>query len=377
METIDSLIIGAGVVGLAVARHLAGKGRQVVIIEKEPHIGQGISSRNSEVIHAGIYYPPGSLKAKTCLSGRDWLYRYAEERGVPYRKTGKLIVASSEEEVSALESIRRNGAACGVEELRFLSDKEVEQCEPQLQSHAALFSPNSGIIDSHQLMLCFLADAESHGAVLSLSSRFVRAQIGGGGFTAVIADSDDHEETFHCREIVNSAGLDAIPIASRLEGLQSNHIPHAHYSRGCYFTLSGRPPFSHLIYPVPEQYGLGIHATLDLAGRVRFGPDHSWIDEIDYQVPPDSAERFALAIRRYYPGLRDGTLAPGYVGIRPKISSPSPDGPDKDKILQDFWLQGPEAHGIAGLVNLFGIESPGLTASPALAELVWQALNAS
>ncbi len=376
MEQFDSLVIGAGVVGLAVARGLANLGCQTVIIDREPDIGQGISSRNSEVIHAGLYYAPGSLKAKTCVAGRKSLYEYAEQRRIPFRRTGKLIVATTAEDIDTLLSIQRNAEACGVEGLQLIGREEVRKLEPEIRCEAALLSPDSGIIDSHQLMLSYLADAESGGTIFARSSRFLRAQITASGFIVDIANGTESETQFQCRNIVNAGGLSAPSIASSIEGLEARFIPHLHLSRGLYFNLSGRAPFRHLIYPAPEEHGLGIHATLDLAGQIRFGPDHQWVDEEDYSVPQERISAFTEAIRRYYPALPDDALTPAYAGIRPKISL-APDPADRTAILRDFYVQGPETHGIQGLINLFGIESPGLTAASALALHVAERLDIS
>ncbi len=370
MDRFDSLVVGAGVVGLAIARQLAMRGVSVVIVEKEADFGQGISSRNSEVVHAGIYYKPGSLKAITCLEGRDALYQYAEDRHIPYRKTGKLVVATGAGDDDKLEAIKSNAEACGVDGLTLLTRAQVFALEPQVRCNAALLSPDSGIIDSHQLMLSYLADAENHGAVLVCNHHFIRAEIDGqNGFVAAIADENAGEHTFGCRSIVNAAGLGAIDVANAIEGLADDYIPSQHYSLGRYLTHSGKPPFRHLIYPVPEEHGLGIHSTLDLSGRVRFGPDHHWIDEPAYPVADDAVDAFGEAIRQYYPGLEPGSLTPGYAGVRPKISFVRGQS-GRNHLEADFVIHGPKTHGIDGLVNLFGIESPGLTAASSLARRV-------
>ena len=370
MDRFDSLVIGAGVVGLAIARHLAMRGLSVVIVEKEADFGQGISSRNSEVIHAGLYYTPGSLKAITCLEGREELYRYADDRHIPFRKTGKLIVATGAGDDDKLAAIKSNAESCGVTGLAVLSGAQASELEPQVKCEAALLSPASGIIDSHQLMLSYLADAEDNGAVLVCAHSFIRAEIDGqNGFVVTIADANAREHKFGCRYLVNAAGLGAIDVAKTIDGLADSFVPTQHFSLGRYLTHAGKPPFRHLIYPVPEEHGLGIHSTLDLAGRVRFGPDHQWLDEEAYPVSDDTVDLFDAAIRQYYPGLEPGSLSPGYAGIRPKISfEEGPTG--RNHLETDFVVQGADRHGIDGLVNLFGIESPGLTAASALARRV-------
>ncbi len=361
MDSIDSVVIGAGVVGLAVARALALAGREVVILEAEDAIGTHTSSRNSEVIHAGIYYPKGSLKARACVEGRRRLYAYCAERGLPHRRCGKLIVAASADQVAELEGIRRKAHENGVDDVVAIPAAEAMRMEPALHCVAALHSPSTGIIDSHSLMLAYLGDAESAGAMLALKSPLERIIPRAGGYEVRVAGA----EPVLARQVVNSAGLRAPSVARAVDGFPAGKIPPELYAKGNYYSLVGRPPFGRLVYPVPEPGGLGVHVTLDLAGRARFGPDVEWIERIgtpgDYTVDPRRSERFYAAIRRYWPALPDGALAPGYAGIRPKISGP------KDPAA-DFCIQGPAEHGLPGLVNLFGIESPGLTASLALAD---------
>lgn len=361
IETLDCVIAGAGVVGLAVARRLALAGREVVILEAAGAFGEGTSSRNSEVIHAGIYYPAGSLMARLCVPGRDALYAYCAERGVEARACGKLIVATSEEEAARLPAIMDRAAANGVTDLRALTAVEARAMEPALAAHGALLSQSTGIIDSHAYMLSLLGDAENAGAVLALNSPVLGGRVMEEGI--VLDVGGDDPMTVRCRLFINSAGLHAPALARRIEGLPGDTIPTARYAKGSYFSLAGKAPFSRLIYPVPVPGGLGVHLTLDMAGQARFGPDVEWVDEPGYDVDPARAEKFYGAVRRYWPDLKDGALAPAYAGIRPKIVPP-------EIATQDFQIQGPRVHGVPGLVNLFGIESPGLTASLAIADHV-------
>ncbi|GAB4349055.1 MAG: NAD(P)/FAD-dependent oxidoreductase [Gammaproteobacteria bacterium] len=355
---VDSAVIGAGVIGLAVARELALAGDEVVVLEAASAVGTGTSSRNSEVIHAGIYYPTGSLKARLCVRGKQLLYDYCESRAIPHRRCGKLVVACDEGDEQRLLSVEQLARANGVEDLIWLSGAELKEREPELRGSCALFSPSTGIIDSHALMLALQGEAEDAGARVVLRSPVLGGECGDGHI--VLRVGGEQPAALRCRRVVNSAGLDAPRVARSLNGLPQQWIPNAYFARGNYFALSGKSPFRHLIYPLPEPGGLGIHLTLDLAGQARFGPDVEWIKEKDYRVNEAQAGRFYAAIRRYWPGLREGALAPAYAGIRPKIVGPGEEA-------ADFVIQGPETHGIAGLVNLFGIESPGLTACLAIA----------
>ena len=363
MERLDAVVIGAGVVGLAVARALAMAGREVVILEAEDAIGTHTSSRNSEVIHAGIYYPKGSLKARTCVAGKLRLYEYCESHGVPYRNCGKLIVATDEKQMAELEAIRAKAHANGVADVAFIPVAQAQAWEPELSCVAALHSPSTGIIDSHALMLAYLGDAEAHGAMLALKSPLFGAELAGDGIVLHSADM-----TLKAKVVVNSAGLRAPSVAKSIEGFDRKYVPGEFYAKGNYYSLTGKSPFTRLIYPVPEPGGLGVHITLDLGGQARFGPDVEWIERIGYDVDPRRADRFYAAIRRYWPGLPDSALSPGYAGIRPKTAGPGEPAPD-------FEVQGPAKHGVPGLVHLFGIESPGLTASLALADLVLEELR--
>jgi len=355
VEKLDAVVVGGGVVGLAVARALAQSGREVVILEAEDAIGTHTSSRNSEVIHAGIYYPKGSLKARACVAGKELLYEYCVAHGVPHRRSGKLIVATNHEQVGELENIQKKAHANGVADVVWMTREQVVALEPEISCVAGLYSPSTGIIDSHALMLAYLGDAEERGAMLALKTRLLGAQVTPGGF---VVHSDQMDVA--CNVLVNSAGLRAPSVAHGIEGFPKKFIPREFYAKGNYYSLTRKAPFSRLVYPVPEPGGLGVHVTLDLAGQARFGPDVEWIERIEYNVDPRRAERFYAAIRKYWPGLPDGALSPGYAGIRPKTAGPKEPAPD-------FEVQGPAVHGVPGLVHLFGIESPGLTASLALA----------
>ena len=358
------MVLGAGVVGLAIARELALAGREVIVLEAEDAIGTHTSSRNSEVIHAGIYYPKASLKARTCVEGKHLLYDYCASHGVPHRRCGKLIVATTEHQLGELAGIRDKAHANGVTDVDWIAKEDVARMEPELFCMGALHSPSTGIIDSHALMLAYLGDAEAAGAMLALKSPLERAMVRPGRFELWVAGSDP----IACSLLVNCAGLRAPSVAKRIEGYPAELAPRELYAKGNYYSLTRRAPFSRLIYPVPEPGGLGVHVTLDLAGQARFGPDVEWVERINYDVDPRRAERFYAAIRRYWPGLPDGSLSPGYAGIRPKTAGPGEPAPD-------FEIQGPRRHGVPGLVQLYGIESPGLTASLALARLVREELS--
>lgn len=361
MESVDCVVIGAGVVGLAVARALALAGREVIILEAAEGIGTGTSSRNSEVIHAGIYYPKGSLMARTCVEGRRLLYAYCAEHGVPHRNCGKLIVATNGPESEMLQSIQGRAEANGVEGMRLLSGNAATQLEPNLRCTAALLSPATGIVDSHSYMLALQGDAEDHGAMLAVHSPVTSGRVTEDGIELEVGGTEPM--SLRCRLVINSAGLYAPSVAGKISGMPSDRIPTAYYAKGNYFTLTGRSPFSRLIYPVPVPGGLGVHITVDLGGQAKFGPDVEWIAGIDYSVDPHRSDKFYAAVRKYWPALKDGALQPGYAGIRPKIVPPGAPA-------QDFTITGPADHGVPGLIHLFGIESPGLTASLALAEHV-------
>lgn len=368
METVDTVVIGAGVIGLAVARQLALAGREVLILEALERFGTQTSARNSEVIHAGLYYPTGSLKARLCVRGKELLYRYCAERGVAHRRIGKVLVACDEAELPALAGYARRSAANGVP-LQPLTAAEVRRLEPAVRAVAGLYSESTGILDSHGLMLALLGDAERAGATLVTHTPAVAGRIGPAGI--VLRTGGDESFELRCRRLVNAAGLSAQALARRFAGLPTECIPPAFYAKGHYFTLSGRPPFRHLVYPMPDHAGLGIHVTLDLGGQCKFGPDVSgWPATPNYEFEPGLQDQFYRAIRRYYPDLPDGALQPGYTGIRPKVTGPT-------EAAGDFMIQGPSVHGVAGLVNLFGIESPGLTAVLAIAQRVAEELEST
>lgn len=368
METVQTVVIGAGVVGLAIARELALGGREVVILERENAFGTATSARNSEVLHAGIYYEPGSLKARLCVEGRQKLIEFCRSRGVAHRICGKLIVGAGAAETAGLERIERRARAAGVDSLRWVGASEAKALEPALRCHQALLSPDTGIVDSHGLMLALLGEAEDHGAMLALLGEATAGVVRPDGFELEVSGADGAMR-LACRELVNAAGLGAQRVASRIEGLAQTHVPPLLLAKGNYFSLAGRSPFSRLIYPAPNEAGLGVHLTLDLGGQARFGPDVEWIDEIGYEVDPRRADSFYAEIRSYWPDLPDGSLQPGYSGIRPKLVGP-------DAPAADFRIDGAPVHGVSGLVNLFGIESPGLTACLAIAARVRQELDA-
>jgi len=360
MEQVDCVVIGAGVVGLAVARALALAGREVMVLEAAAAIGTKTSSRNSEVIHAGIYYAQGSLKARLCVQGRQMLYAYCAERGIGHRRCGKLIVATSTQQVPELQAIIAKAAANGVPDLVLLTREQARAMEPALECVAALHSPSTGIVDSHALMLALQGDLENAGGMVALNSPLARARVTKQGIELEAVDGT----ALLARSVVNAAGLAAPTLAQKFEGLAPQHVPTAYYAKGNYFTLAGRSPFTRLIYPVPEAAGLGVHLTIDLGGQAKFGPDVQWVDSADdLVVDPARGDAFYAEVRKYWPALPDGGLLPGYAGIRPKISGPG-------EATRDFMIQGPAEHGARGLVNLFGFESPGLTSCLAIGDRV-------
>lgn len=365
MEQTDVVVIGAGVIGLAVARRLARTGREVLILEAENAIGTQTSARNSEVIHAGLYYPTDSIRAAVCVQGKEMLYRFCAEHGVAHKRLGKLIVATREDEKPLLERFAARARANGVADLQPLSRAEAQALEPALECRAALLSPSTGIIDSHGLMLALEGDAEDAGAVIALNAPVIASALEDDGVCIEVGGASPMPLKARC--LINCAGLGAQNIAKNMAGFPAAHVPPLRLAKGNYFTLAGRAPFSRLIYPVPGGGGLGVHLTLDLAGQARFGPDVEWVNKVEYSVDPNRSQSFYAEIRRYWPGLADEALQPGYCGIRPKLHGPNEPQPD-------FLISGPKQHGIANLVHLFGIESPGLTSSLAIAEQVFSML---
>jgi L-2-hydroxyglutarate oxidase LhgO len=371
MESVDAVVIGAGVVGLAVGRALARRGVETWVLEREGAIGTGASSRNSEVIHAGLYHPPGSLKARLCVEGRERLYVYCASRGVAHRRCGKLVVATAPEQLPALEQLAARALANGVSDVHMLSATEARELEPALQCDAALLSPSTGIVDSHGLMLALQGDLEAAGGMLALRAPVLAIRCGRDGHEIEVGGGEP--VTLRARRVINAAGLHAPTLAAAFHGLDVDLVPRARFMKGSYYALSGKAPFARLVYPVPAKASLGVHLTLDLAGQARFGPDEEWlaIDDakaIDYAVDPGRASSFYADVRRYWPGLLDGTLQPAYSGVRPKIQGPG-------EAVPDFCVQGAREHGVPGLVNLFGIESPGLTSCLALADEVLTRLD--
>ena len=365
-ETADCIVVGAGAIGLAVARRLALAGREVVILEAADAIGTETSSRNSEVIHAGIYYPTGSLKARLCVAGKEALYAYCAARFVPHRRLGKLIVATNAREEAGLEALRAKAEANGVFDLEWLTAAQAAGLEPAVRCTAALLSPSTGIIDSHAFMLSLLGDAEAAGAMVAFETPLLAGGPAGGGPACSgieIEAGGPAPMRLCCNLLVNCAGLDAPAVSRRIAGADTARIPAPYLAKGSYFTLAGRAPFRHLIYPMPEPGGLGVHVTIDMGGQARFGPDVEWVQERRYEVDPARAAKFYAAIRSYWPALPDGALQPGYSGIRPKISAPGAPA-------ADFAIQGPAETGLPGYAALYGIESPGLTASLAIADVV-------
>jgi L-2-hydroxyglutarate oxidase LhgO len=381
MDQVEVVVVGAGAVGLAVARALALAGREVMVIEKEAAVGQGVSSRNSEVVHGGLYYPTGSLKAKLCVRGKEMLYAYCAERGLPYQQCGKLIVATDASQLEKLAKIEVQAAANGVPVQR-LTREQALALEPELQCLAALLSPTTGIVSAHDLMTSLQGDLENAGGMVVLTTqvksvRFCEQNEAlAGVLTAQSAmDSGANGEAFDLgfRFLINATGLYAPLLAQRFQGLSAEFVPAAHFAKGNYYSLAGKAPFKHLIYPIPEAAGLGVHLTLDLGGQAKFGPDVQWLEgiqspeQIDYSVDPRRADGFYAEVRKYWPGLRDGQLTPSYSGVRPKITPPA-------EPAADFVIQSQATHGVRGLVNLFGIESPGLTSCMAIGEEVAQVI---
>ncbi len=363
MENVECVVVGAGAIGLAIARRLARQGLEVLVVEARGAFGEETSSRNSEVIHAGLYYTPGSLKARTCVTGRASLYDFLDDHGVNYRRCGKFVVAADANDVADLERLKENAEQCGVDDLEWLSKEVAHKMEPRLNSVGTLHSPSSGLIDSHGYMLALVGDLEDAGGQIAYWSRATAGEVNNQGHQIQMSDREGGRLMIACRTLINAAGLGAQELALKLAGHPRDRVPARQLCKGNYFTLSGKAPFSRLIYPAPGAASLGLHYTLDLGGQARFGPDVEWIDEIDYQVDRSRVYPFCDAIRRYYPGLDEAALEPAYAGIRPKIQAPG-------EPAADFQIDGPDDHDIDGLVNLYGIESPGLTSSLAIADHV-------
>ena len=359
IENIECTVIGAGVIGLAIARALALQGREVIILESESSIGTGTSSRNSEVIHAGIYYGTGSLKAKLCVKGKLALYEYCETRGIPFKRCGKMIVATHEGQIDTLKALQQKAIDNDITDLIWQDQKTTLEMEPALNATASLLSPSTGLIDSHALMLSYQGEAEANGTVIAFNTPVLGGKIIDAGILLNVGGKTPM--TIKSKSVFNCGGLYAQKIAASLEGFPDEHVPETHYAKGNYFSLNDKNPFTHLIYPIPDKAGLGVHLTLDLSGQARFGPDVEWVEEINYDVNPERCERFYHAVRDYWPGLKDNTLIPGYSGIRPKLQG-------MGNPPMDFIINGPSSHQVQGLVNLFGIESPGLTSSLVIAD---------
>ncbi|MFT6372589.1 MAG: L-2-hydroxyglutarate oxidase LhgO [Gammaproteobacteria bacterium] len=362
MEKVDCVVVGAGVIGLATARALALAGRDVIVIEANDCIGSETSSRNSEVIHAGIYYPAGSLKALFCVQGRKQLYDFCDERQLPYQRCGKFIIATDEKQTNQLQTIQKAALANGVEDIVAVDKLEIQHREPQLQCVAGLWSPSTGIIDSHSYMLALQGDIEDSGGTIVFNSKVTSGAKEGRLLKLEVQNGDSLFQLL-AKTVVNCAGLGGDQLAHSIKGINKNSLPKYSYAKGNYFTYQGKTPFSSLIYPVPNDHGLGVHITLDMIGNMRFGPDVEWVDEINYDVDSARSDKFYSAIRAYWPNLPDKSILPAYSGIRPKING-------KGLPTADFYIQGEKEHGVTGLINLFGIESPGLTSSLALADYV-------
>ncbi len=367
MDKIDCVVIGAGAVGLAIAREMAMAGREVIILEAEDAFGTHTSARNSEVMHAGIYYSTGSLKARFCVAGRKLLYQYCAERGINHKRIGKVVVACDESQLAGLHKYKKQAELNGVDDLRLLSREEVNALEPEVIAVAGFLSPSTGVIDSHGLMLSYLGDAENNGATLVLNSPVTGGHISDDGIVLDIGGAEPMQ--LACNTVINAAGHSAPAVARLIKGIPAETIPNSYYAIGHYYTLTGKAPFNRLVYPVARQDWLGVHVTVDLGGRCKFGPDFSWRDSLDYRFDESREALFYEAIRRYFPGLKDGTLQPGYTGMRPRIT-----GEGQEAV--DFVIHGRRDHGVPNLVNLFGIESPGLTSSMAIAAYVHELLAA-
>lgn len=362
MDNVDVIIVGAGVVGLAIAAKLSKAYQQVLVIDKNASFGEETSSRNSEVIHAGIYYPENSLKAALCVKGKQLLYQYCQQRHITHQRIGKLLVANGAEEEASLEKIRSQAQANGVDDLTWQSKAQLKCSTPALAASAALLSPSTGIIDVHGYMQSLLAEAEYNGAIFAGQTKFVSAKPNTQGFELRL-DSQGEHIALSCALLINCAGLHAGKVAQAIEGMPRQHIPSIHYCRGHYFSYQGKSPFQQLIYPIPSANGLGIHASLNTAGQLKFGPDTQYISTLDYHVDPKLKAKFVSAIAKYFPEIDANKLQPDYAGIRPKLQA-------ANEAFKDFDIQNQQQHGMPGLINLFGIDSPGLTSSLAIAEYV-------
>ena len=365
---VDALVVGAGVVGLAIARTLVAQRLSVAVVEEGRKFGEGVSARSSEVIHAGLYYEPGGLKARLCVEGRRLLYDYCAARGIPHRRVTKLVVAAAPDEIPALEAIHLRAETNGVEQLQWLSGAEAKKLEPEVRAAAGLFAPVTGIIDSHAYMQALVSDIEGAGGMIAYKSPFLGARRRGAGFAVTIGTPESGTAEIETGALIVAAGLGAQAAAGKIEGLAPARIPKLHLSRGCYYALSGPSPVRRLVYPLPTREGVGVHLTLDMAGQARFGPDHSWLERVDYTMPATVPADIVRSIQHYLPGIDARRLSPAYAGIRPKVQGPG-DPP------ADFVIEGPAQHGLPGLVTLFGIESPGLTASLAIGRFVGSLLG--
>ncbi|WP_436029725.1 NAD(P)/FAD-dependent oxidoreductase [Caulobacter sp. LjRoot300] len=367
LDSIDCVVVGAGVIGLACARALARSGLEVVVIEAASLIGSETSSRNSEVIHAGIYYPRRSLKAELCVDGRRRLYDYCDARRVPYRRCGKLIVATSQAELAVLDRLEASARANEVEGMSRLSAAQAQALEPALSCTGALLSAETGILDSHAYMLSLRGELEDAGGMIAFNSRVTGGAVTAEGIVLHVESGGERHDVL-ARNLVTSTGLGQEVLLRAIDGFPEDRAPRLHFAKGSYFAYRGRAPFSRLIYPAPEAGGLGVHVTLDMSGAMRFGPDVEWVDTIEYAVDVRRADGFYAAVRRYWPGLPDGAILPAYAGVRAKLAGPA-------EPAADFVIQGPAEHGVNGLVNLLGMESPGLTGSLSIAERVRQILK--